>query len=226
VSAKRAVVARHSNVEKRGGRSDLDIRMSRYIPARRKPRTTTPHTTTVRALFRIDRTAPVGRVATLSRQNRMTLGNLLTVDQIIPEMKSTERWSAIVELIDLLVGLGKIKTGNRDAVLAALRAREETMSTGIGLGIAIPHASSDQVGEVVAAFGRSSTGIEFDSLDNAPVKFVVLFISPKDQAQVHLRTLAAIAKFLNDRTVRERLATATTPAEILDIFGGGGPAKA
>ena len=60
----------------------------------------------------------------------------------------------------------------------------------------------------MAAFGRSSTGIEFDALDNAPVKFVVLFIVPKNQFQTHLRTLASIAKFLNDRSTRESLATA------------------
>lgn len=156
----------------------------------------------------------------------MTLGNLLTVNQIIPEMKATERWSAIVELIDLLVGLGKINQGDRDTVLSALRAREETMSTGIGFGIAIPHASSDRVNEVVAAFGRSSAGIEFDSLDNAPVKFIVLFVVPKDQFQTHLRTLAAIAKFLNDRGVRDRLATATTAQEILAIFESSAGGKA
>jgi len=156
----------------------------------------------------------------------MTLGNLLTVNQIIPEMKATERWSAIVELIDLLVTLGKINKDDRDTVLNALRAREETMSTGIGFGIAIPHASSDRVHEVVAAFGRSTTGIEFDSLDNAPVKFIVLFVVPKDQFQTHLRTLAAIAKFLNDRAVRDRLATAASSQEILAIFESSTGAKA
>ena len=148
----------------------------------------------------------------------MTLGHLLSVDQIIPQMQATERWSAIVELVDLLVRLGKIKPGDREIVLSALRAREETMSTGIGFGIAIPHASSDRVTEVVAAFGRSNSGIEFDSLDNLPVKFIVLFIVPKDQFQTHLRTLAAIAKFLNDRAVRERLAQAADAKEILEIF--------
>ena len=148
----------------------------------------------------------------------MTLGHLLSVNQIIPEMQATERWSAIVELVELLVRLGKIKPGDREVVLSALRAREETMSTGIGFGIAIPHASSDRVSEVVAAFGRSNSGIEFDSLDNLPVKFIVLFIVPKDQFQTHLRTLAAIAKFLNDRAVRERLALAPGAQEILEIF--------
>jgi len=150
----------------------------------------------------------------------MNLGSLLSVDRILPEMQSTERWSAIVELVELLVSRGKVLAADRDVVLAALRQREETMSTGIGFGIAIPHASSDRVGEVVAAFGRSQSGIEFDSLDNAPVKFTVLFVVPKDQFQTHLRTLAAIAKFLNDRAVRDRLGAAVSAEEIYEIFLG------
>jgi nitrogen PTS system EIIA component len=148
----------------------------------------------------------------------MSLASLLSSEQIIPEMKATERWPAIVELIDLLVGRGRIDPASRESILASLKQREETMSTGIGFGIAIPHASSENVSEVVAAFGRSSQGIEFDALDNAPVKFVVLFIVPKDQFQTHLRTLASIAKFLNDRSVRESLANAGSQDEILSIF--------
>lgn len=148
----------------------------------------------------------------------MSFGDLLSAEQIIPEMKATERWPAIVELIDLLVSLGKIKEPDRESILASLKQREETMSTGIGFGIAIPHCSSDRLDEVVAAFGRSSGGIEFDALDNAPVKFVVLFIVPKNQFQTHLRTLASIAKFLNDRATRDRLAGANSREEILAIF--------
>src|SRR5207302_10200661 len=156
----------------------------------------------------------------------MSLAELLSADQIIPEMKATERWDAIVELMDLLVARGQIKPEDRDGILASLKQREETMSTGIGFGIAIPHASSDRVGKVVAAFGRSSAGIEFESLDNAPVKFIVLFIVPKDQFQTHLRTLAAIAKFLNDRSVRERLGSAASASEILGVFGSNGTSHA
>jgi mannitol/fructose-specific phosphotransferase system IIA component (Ntr-type) len=148
----------------------------------------------------------------------MNLGHILSIDQILPEMEAVERMEAIVELVDLLVAKGHVRPEDRDIVLNALRAREDTMSTGIGFGIAIPHASSDRVDRVVAAFGRSSKGIEFDALDNAPVKFIVLFVVPKDQFQTHLRTLAAIAKFLNDRQVRERLATAGSAEEILSIF--------
>src|SRR5436309_4961752 len=148
----------------------------------------------------------------------MSLANLLSAEQIVPDIKATERWPAIVELIDLLVRLGKIKPADRDSILASLKQREETMSTGIGFGIAIPHCSSDRLDEVVAAFGRSSGGIEFDALDNAPVKFVVLFIVPKNQFQTHLRTLASIAKFLNDRSVRDSLASAQSTEEVLAIF--------
>jgi mannitol/fructose-specific phosphotransferase system IIA component (Ntr-type) len=148
----------------------------------------------------------------------MSFGDLLSAEQIIPEMEATERWPAIVELIDLLVKLGIIKPPDRESILASLKQREETMSTGIGFGIAIPHCSSDRLEEVVAAFGRSSRGIEFDALDNAPVKFVVLFIVPKNQFQTHLRTLASIAKFLNDRSVREKLGTAKSREDILAIF--------
>ena len=152
----------------------------------------------------------------------MTLASLLSAEQIIPEMEATDRWPAIVELIDLLVSLGKIKSADRDSILDSLKQREETMSTGIGFGIAIPHCSSDRLDEVVAAFGRSSGGIEFDALDNAPVKFVVLFIVPKNQFQTHLRTLASIAKFLNDRTTRDKLANAKSTDEILSIFQSSG----
>jgi nitrogen PTS system EIIA component len=156
----------------------------------------------------------------------MTLGNLLSADAILPEMQATERYAAISELIDLLVSRGQIGESDRETVLSALRAREETMSTGIGFGIAIPHASSERVNKVVAAFGRSSKGIEFEALDNAPVRFVVLFVVPKDQFQTHLRTLAAIAKFLNDRVVRDRLGSASSAEEILQIFERSAAAKA
>ena len=155
----------------------------------------------------------------------MNLADILSPEQIIPELRAANRWEAIDELIEKLVATGKIKPEHREPITAVVRKRETSMSTGIGFGIAIPHASSDRIEEVVASFGRSSQGIEFDALDNAPVKFVVLFIVPKNQFQTHLRTLASIAKFLNDRSVRERLGAATSADEILAIFRDSGGQK-
>ncbi len=148
----------------------------------------------------------------------MTLANLLSEDQILPDLKAEGRWEAISEIVELLVSSGRILPGDSESVLESIKQREQTMSTGIGLGIAIPHASSDKVQEVVAGFGRSKKGIEFDALDGQPVSFIVLFVVPKDQFQTHLRTLAAIAKFLNDRTVRDELSAASTAADILGVF--------
>lgn len=153
----------------------------------------------------------------------MILANLLSVGQILPDMQAGERWQAIEEIVAMLVDSGKIADSDRPELLAALKQREETMSTGIGFGIAIPHASSDRVTEVVAGFGRSKSGIEFDSLDNEPVHFIVLFVVPRDQFQTHLRTLAAIAKFLNDRTVREELANAPDADSLLRVFENRAP---
>jgi fructose-specific phosphotransferase system IIA component len=153
----------------------------------------------------------------------MTLANLLSEGQIVPDLKATARWDAIRELVDVLVAAGKIRPEELEPVLESIKQREQTMSTGIGFGIAIPHASSDKVDEVVAAFGRSTAGVEFDSLDGQPVFFIVLFVVPKDQFQTHLRTLAAIAKFLNDKTVRDELGKADNAAQILRVFENRSP---
>ncbi|MCX8493864.1 MAG: PTS sugar transporter subunit IIA [Chthoniobacterales bacterium] len=148
----------------------------------------------------------------------MTLASLLSEELIIPEMVATDRWHAIEEIVNRLVEEGQLDVTHRDEAIVSLRHREETMSTGIGFGIAIPHASCDAVPEVTACFGRSKAGIDFESLDNKPVHFIVLFLVPKDQFQTNLRTLAAIAKFLNDPAVRSDLAEASDAKAILSVF--------
>ena len=149
----------------------------------------------------------------------MNLASLLSEDQIIPAVRATERWPAIVELVDHLCATDRLKAEHRDKVLQLLHEREDKTSTGIGSGVAIPHAFAEEIDEVITVFGRSEDGIEFDSIDNAPVQFIILFIVPKDEYQMHLRTLAAIAKMFADSRVRKRLAAATTGAELLSILG-------
>jgi mannitol/fructose-specific phosphotransferase system IIA component (Ntr-type) len=148
----------------------------------------------------------------------MTLASLLSEDQIIPELSATDRWQALEEIISRLIETGHLDAAYREEAIAALRHREDTMSTGIGFGIAIPHASCDAVKEVTACFARSKAGVDFESLDEKPVHYIVLFLVPKDQFQTHLRTLAAIAKFLNDPVVRGELASAPDAAAILQVF--------
>ncbi|MGF1657554.1 MAG: PTS sugar transporter subunit IIA [Verrucomicrobiales bacterium] len=148
----------------------------------------------------------------------MHLSTLITPNQIAPAMKAQNRWEALSELVELLVASGKISAASQSGVLDALRAREESMSTGIGLGNAIPHASSVHLNEVVVAFGRSKEGINFEALDNLPVQFVVMFVVPEGNFALHLKTLSAIAKILNEAGVREQLAKADDAEGIYDVL--------
>src|SRR5258706_12140867 len=135
----------------------------------------------------------------------MDLGDILTREQIITDLQATNRWEAIDELINNLVATGKIKAENHEAIATVVKKRETSMSTGIGFGIGIPHASTDLIFEVVGSLGRSRKGVNFDALDNQPVKLVMLFLVPQGQFQKHLHTLANIAKLLHKADFRETL---------------------
>src|SRR5882762_5004549 len=98
----------------------------------------------------------------------MDLGDILGPQQILPDMQAGDRWLAIEELIKNLVATGKIKAETQEAITTVVKKRESSMSTGIGFGIGIPHASTDLITEVVGVLGRSKKGIAFDSLDHKP----------------------------------------------------------
>ena len=148
----------------------------------------------------------------------MDLGDILTEAQIITDLKAADRWEAIDELIGNLVTSGKIKPEDRDTIAAVVRKREQYMSTGIGFGIGIPHASTDLIKEVVGALGRSKAGVNFDALDNQPVNLVMLFLVPQGQFQKHLHTLANIAKLLHKAEFRKALQDAPDAAAMLKII--------
>jgi len=133
-------------------------------------------------------------------------------------MNADERWPAIEELIDHLDQKSLLANEDRDTILKSLHEREEQVSTGIGSGVAIPHAFSETLTDVIAVFGRSKNGINFDSIDNAPVKFIVLFIVPKKEYHLHLQALSAIAKMFSNCEIRQNLSDAESATEILEIF--------
>ena len=148
----------------------------------------------------------------------MTLAELLTQERVIADLQSEEHWPAIEEMVGHLVEHHALDESHKEAALAALKAREEQRSTGIGGGIAIPHCFLPNLEEVVAIFARSNAGVDFCALDRAPVHFIVLFIVPESQYTLHLKTLAAIAKILNSADTRNRLAEAVNDGEIIDIL--------
>jgi fructose-specific phosphotransferase system IIA component len=152
----------------------------------------------------------------------MDLGDILSREQIITDLQAANRWEAIDELIKNLVVTGKIKPEHQDAIAAVVKKRESSMSTGIGFGIGIPHASTDLISEVVGALGRSKSGVNFDALDNQPVNLVMLFLVPQGQFQKHLHTLANIAKLLHKAEFRQALEQASDAESMLHIIRGQG----
>ena len=147
----------------------------------------------------------------------MDLGDILSKAQIITDLRATNRWEAIDELINNLVATGKITPEHQEAIAAVVKKRESSMSTGIGFGIGIPHASTDLINEVVGALGRSRKGVNFDALDNQPVNLVMLFLVPQGQFQKHLHTLANIAKLLHKAEFRQALEQAPDADAMLQI---------
>ena len=101
----------------------------------------------------------------------MDLGDILSREQIITDLRATNRWEAIDELINNLVATGKIKAENQEAVAAVVKKRESSMSTGIGFGIGIPHASTDLISEVVGALGRPYAAMQGESLVRSLLRF-------------------------------------------------------
>ncbi|MDP6793986.1 MAG: PTS sugar transporter subunit IIA [Verrucomicrobiota bacterium] len=150
----------------------------------------------------------------------MELADFLTKEQVVTDLKASDRWEAIEELIDLLVANGQVDSDHREAIVSVVKKRETSMSTGIGFGIGIPHASTDMIDNVTGAFGRSRSGVDFDALDNQPVNLVMLFLVPQGQFQKHLHTLAKIAKVLHKKEFRKSLEEAEDAAEMYQIIRG------
>jgi mannitol/fructose-specific phosphotransferase system IIA component (Ntr-type) len=151
----------------------------------------------------------------------MNLAELLSVEQIVPKLTAPDRWAVVDQLIEVLVRTGKIPAAEREAVRKAVKDREMTKSTGIGYGIALPHASVGCIQDVVAAFGRLNPPVDFKALDNEPVTMCLLFLTPQGQFQKHLLTLSSFARFLSSKDNRQKLQQAASAGEILEIFRSG-----
>lgn len=135
------------------------------------------------------------------------------------ELDSKKKKQAIKEMSDLFVKAGKIQNGG--ALQKHLLNREKLASTGIGHGLAIPHALCDLTEETIIGFGRSSAGIPFDSVDNKPVHLIFLIIGPSDATAEHLKILSKLSRLLTDEAFRESLMAAKTPEEVVTIFKAG-----
>src|SRR5689334_15877712 len=126
-------------------------------------------------------------------------------DLHVIDLRAEDRWEAINELVCDAVTIGEIKPEHRESIKAEVVKRETAMSTGIGFGIAIPHASTNLVSKIVTIVGRSRKGVQFEALDGQPVHLVFFFLVPQGEFQKHAHVLANISKLLHRPEFREYL---------------------
>lgn len=146
----------------------------------------------------------------------MNLTDLLTAEVIKIPLESDEKFQIIEEMVDVLNAAGRID--NRDMVLNAVLDRERVMSTGMGDGVAIPHAKTDGVKNLVAAFGVTKQNIDFQSIDGKPVRIIFLLAGPTDQTGPHLKALSRISRLMHRKEFREKLAAVRSAQEVIDAI--------
>ena len=143
---------------------------------------------------------------------------MLTLDHqcIILEMQSTGKDEALKELAAAIHA--SCSDVDPAMLLNVLQEREQVGSTGVGNGVAIPHAKVPGLDRLVLCFGRSSTGISFEAIDNRPVHLFVQILSPTGRADEYLRSLARISRLLKKEANRRLLMQATDKQQVLDLF--------
>ena len=146
----------------------------------------------------------------------MKIMDFLSKKAITVNLKSGDKEGVVRELVELLAKADEIK--NKEELVKALMTRESLGSTGIGQGIGIPHAKSANAKNLVAAFGLSQKGVNFDSLDGEPVYIFFLLIAPEESAGPHLKALARISRMLKDKYFREMLRKAKDEKDVVKII--------
>ena len=148
----------------------------------------------------------------------MKLGEIIPPDGILDDIKATEKEEVIKELVTSLVKSGRIDEANSKKVVKALMDREELGSTGIGAGVAVPHAKHDSVTDLVGAFGRSKKGIAFEALDGEPVHVLFLLLSSKSASGAHLEALAYISRLVRDEKFVKFLRDAKDAKDLKELL--------
>ncbi|KRN00025.1 phosphoenolpyruvate-dependent sugar phosphotransferase system eiiabc, probable fructose specific [Lactobacillus taiwanensis DSM 21401] len=146
----------------------------------------------------------------------MKIEDLLSPDLMIMDLKATTQEEAIKEMADLEVKQGVVN--NEDEFIKSIWAREKESTTGIGEGIAMPHARNKYINRAAVLFAKSPKGIDYKALDGQPVHLFFMITAPAGADNTHLQALAKLSSLLINPDVVNALKAATTPEEVIDIF--------
>ena len=142
----------------------------------------------------------------------MKIADILSRDLIIPELTSKSKKEVLEELVAAIVKQNK--QINKKELIKVLLERENLGSTGIGDGIAIPHGKLKNIDTLLASFGKSIDGVDFDSMDGKPTHLFFLLVAPENSAGIHLKALARISRLLKDNSFKQNLMNAKLKEDI------------
>lgn len=146
----------------------------------------------------------------------MKLSKFCGEDLISFELRAQAKDQTIKELVDLASNSKLVKEA--DQLLKDILEREKLVTTGVGYGVAFPHAKSKAVRGIIIAFGRSKPGIDFDSMDKKPVHLFFLIAAPEDAIGAHLNVMARLSFLMKSEKNREKLMKIKSPKELLEVL--------
>jgi len=152
------------------------------------------------------------------QEPHMKLSDIVVNDAIVPELNARTRDDVIGELVVALAEAGAVSKQNVDNIRKAILAREAQATTGIGKGVALPHAKLKGIKKPIATIGRSTDGIDFASLDSKPVYSVILLLSSPDDPDEHLQAMETIFKHVQRDIFRKFLRQSETREAIVDLI--------
>jgi len=147
----------------------------------------------------------------------MTIFSLLTEETVLAGLKVDSKEELLNRLVDLL-GHQVESQEQLEAIRKAVFVREGIMSTGVGKGLAIPHGKAPGITENYASFATLEEPVDYESIDNKPVRIVFLLVGPESRNSIHIKLLSRISRLMNSADFREKLLDCTSPGEILHHF--------
>lgn len=146
----------------------------------------------------------------------MNLLDILTPDCIVAPLKATDKKGVIHELVDTLANASRVH--DAEGLKQAVWTREQTRTTGIGSGLAIPHGKLSGMNALSMAIGKPAQPIDFEAIDGQPVKLIILLASPPEKTGDHIQALARVSRLMMLESFREKIYAATSPQEILELL--------
>ncbi|MBM3993625.1 MAG: PTS sugar transporter subunit IIA [Planctomycetes bacterium] len=148
----------------------------------------------------------------------MRMSDFVVREAISAQLTASQKEAVIREMVDNLRAAGFFKGSEPEDVVKAILKREMLSSTGIGEGVAIPHAKHGSVDRLVGAVAVAPSGVAFDSVDNNPVFVLFMLISPQERPSEHLRALESVSRCLKDKNFVQSLKEAKSPQQIWDLI--------